>query len=154
MTNTSQKKEPKASNSVIELCLKIATDAHRGQFDRSGDPVVLHPLAVGLMGKIPDEICAGFLHDVVEDTSYSFDDLLSLGVPENIVNALKLLTHNKDIPYLDYVRNIINSGNQLAIVTKLSDLSHNLERGKRMGYQHLVAKHSSALEEFKKAGLI
>ena len=148
-----QKNEPKESNSVISKSLDIATRAHHGQWDISGDPVILHPLAVGLMGKTPDEICAGFLHDVAEDTSVTIDDMLAEAIPANIVEALKLLTHSKDIPYLDYVKGIIASGNSLAIATKLNDLTHNLERGRRMGYNRLVAKHSSALEEFRKAGL-
>lgn len=146
-------KEPKAENSVIENCLRIATEAHRGQWDRTGDAVILHPLAVGLMGKTADEKCAGFLHDVVEDTQYTFEDLLKQDVPERIVDALRLLTHDKNKPYLDYVRGIIASGNSLAIAVKLNDLRHNLERGRRMGYPELVAKHTSAMEEFINAGL-
>ncbi|MDE7421217.1 MAG: hypothetical protein K2N35_13530 [Muribaculaceae bacterium] len=69
----------------VDLCLKIATEAHRGQKDLDGNSVILHPLTVGLMGKTTDEQCVGFLHDVVEDTEYTFDDLLAMGVPIHIV---------------------------------------------------------------------
>lgn len=147
------KNEKKASNAVIELCLQIASEAHRGQTDRSGDPVILHPLAVGTSATEPDVICAGFLHDVVEDTDFTFEDLIARGVPENIVDALRLMTHDKSVPYLDYVQRIIDSGNEIAIATKLNDLRHNLARGKRMGYSHLVEKHSSAYKLFVEAGL-
>lgn len=57
----------------IDIALRIATSAHAGQLDRDGYPVILHPLTVGLMGHTDEEKMAGFLHDVVEDTSYSFE---------------------------------------------------------------------------------
>ena len=63
----------------IDIALRIATTAHAGQTDRDGYPVILHPLAVGLMGHTDEEKIAGFLHDVVEDTSYTFNDLLEEG---------------------------------------------------------------------------
>ncbi len=145
--------EKKVSSSAIDLALKLATEAHCGQIDRSGDPVILHPLAVGLMGRNEDEICAGFLHDVAEDTEYTFDDMLNRGISAKVVGALRLLTHSKSVPYLDYVQNIITSQNAIAIAVKLNDLRHNLERGKRMGYLELVAKHTSAYNLFVDAGL-
>lgn len=132
----------------VDLCLKIATEAHRGQKDLDGNPVILHPLTVGLMGKNADEQCAGFLHDVVEDTDYTFDDLLSKGVATHIVDALRLLTHEENTDYLNYVRRIANSGNQLAVAVKLNDLRHNLKRGRERGYIRLVEKHETALREF------
>lgn len=131
---------------MIDLCLKIAIEAHYGQKDLDGNPVILHPLTVGMMGKSDLEKCVGFLHDVVEDTDYSFDDLLHAGVSTAIVDALRLLTHKEGTDYLDYVRNIANSGNQLAIAVKLNDLHHNLERGRRMGYTRLVEKHEAAMK--------
>ena len=133
---------------MIDLCLKIATEAHRGQKDLDGNPVILHPLTVGLMGKNADEQCVGFLHDVVEDTDYTFDDLLRQGVPPHIVDALRLLTHDAGTDYLDYVRRIAQSGNQLAIAVKLNDLHHNLKRGRERGYTRLIEKHEAALREF------
>ena len=137
------------NDEMIELCLGIAVRAHRGQKYPDGNPVILHPLTVGLKGSTPDEICTGFLHDVVEDTDVTFDDLLAEGVAPNIVDALRLLTHDKREEYLDYVRRIARSGNELAIAVKLNDLSHNLDRGRRMGYDRLVAKHESALDVFR-----
>lgn len=77
----------------IDIALRIATPAHAGQLDRDGYPVILHPLTVGLMGHADEEKMTGFLHDVVEDTSYSFEDLLHEGIPTGVVNALRILTH-------------------------------------------------------------
>ena len=73
----------------IDIALRIATAAHAGQTDRDGYPFILHPLTVGLMGHTDEEKIAGFLHDVVEDTSYTFNDLLEEGIPTGIVNALR-----------------------------------------------------------------
>lgn len=141
-------KLPKPTNATVELCLGIALKAHAGQADLDGNPVILHPLTVGFAGKTPEEQCAGFLHDVVEDTAYTFDNLIEMGVPADIIEALRLLTHNEGEDYLDYVRRIAKSGNRLAIAVKLNDLHHNLERGRKMGYQRLVDKHEAALAIF------
>lgn len=143
-----EQQAPKASNPIVELCLGIALKAHAGQYDLDGNPVILHPLTVGLAGQTPEQQCAGFLHDVVEDTAYTFDDLLSMGVPENIVDALRLLTHNPEVPYLDYVRNIATSGNPTAIAVKLNDLHHNLARSPKIEYRRFVDKYESALKIF------
>ena len=144
-----EQKPAKSTNKMVDLCLGIALKAHAGQADLDGNPVILHPLTVGLAGETPEEQCAGFLHDVIEDTPYTFDDLLQMGVNAEIVDAIRLLTHDKSEPYLDYVRRIAESGNKIAIAVKLNDLHHNLERGRKMGYKHLVEKHEAARAIFK-----
>ena len=133
----------------IDIALKIATTAHAGQLDRDGYPVILHPLTVGLMGHTDEEKMAGFLHDVVEDSDYTFNDLLEAGIPVGVVNALRLLTHPKDMPYYDYVQRIIDSGNPIALQVKYNDLQHNFARGK--AYPDLQQKHGPALEMVRKA---
>ena len=67
-------------------------------------------------------VCA-LLHDVVEDTHYTLEDLIKQGYPSEIIEALSLLTHNKDISYMDYVRKI--KSNKIASTVKLADLQHN-----------------------------
>lgn len=134
---------------TIDIALQIATKAHAGQLDRDGYPVILHPLTVGLMGHTDEEKMAGFLHDVVEDTDYTFDDLLNAGIPQGVVNALRLLTHDKGTAYYDYVQRIIDSGNPIALQVKYNDLQHNYARGK--AYPDLQQKHGKALEMVKAA---
>ena len=130
---------------TIEDALRLAVEAHDGQKDLDGKPVILHPLAVGIAGRNREEVIAGLLHDVVEDTSFTFEDLLERGVDEPIVEALRLLTHTKDMPYEDYVQRIAQSGNDIAIHVKYNDLCHNLKRGRAGGYWNIVAKHEKAL---------
>lgn len=132
--------------SQIEVALEIAMKAHKGQRDLDGKPVILHPLTVALKGHNEREIIAGLLHDVVEDTDWTFDDLLEAGIEPNVVDALRMLTHSKDVPYLDYVRHIADSHNPIAINVKCNDLEHNLERGRKGDHLKQVAKHSAAKE--------
>ena len=133
----------------IDIALRIATDAHAGQLDRDGYPAILHPLTVGLRGHTEEEKIAGFLHDVVEDSDCTFEELLRKGIPVGVVNALRLLTHEKGTPYFNYVQNIIDSGNPIALIVKYNDLQHNFARGK--AHPDLQAKHGKALEMVKAA---
>ena len=128
----------------IEETLKIALEAHAGQEDLDGNPAILHPLAVGLMGNSDAEIKAGFLHDVVEDSSMTLEDLKNKGVEDEVIAALALLSHDKEkVGYFEYVENIIASGNVTAIHVKLNDLHHNLQRGK-VSYEAAVASNDEA----------
>lgn len=133
----------------IDIALRIATAAHAGQLDRDGYTAILHPLTVGLMGHTDEEKMAGFLHDVVEDTSVTFDNLIEEGIPIGVVNAIRLLTHGKESDYYDYIQGIIESGNPIALQVKYNDLKHNFERGK--AHPDLQQKHGKALEMVKAA---
>lgn len=130
---------------TVEDALRIALEAHKGQKDLDGNPVILHPMTVAVAGRNREEQVAGLLHDVVEDTEMSFDGLLKRGVDEPIVDALRLLTHDKSMSYEDYVQRIATSGNDIAIHVKYNDLCHNLKRGRAGGYWRIVTKHEKAL---------
>ena len=130
---------------TVEDALRIAVDAHNGQKDLDGNPVVLHPITVGLAGNNREEIIGGLLHDVVEDTKLTFNDLFAKGVEKSIVEALKLLTHTKDMTYEGYIQRIATSNNSIAIHIKYNDLKHNLKRGRAGGHWKIVAKHEKAL---------
>ncbi len=132
--------------SQIEIALEIALKAHKGQRDLDGKPVILHPLTVSTKGNNENEIVAGLLHDVVEDTDYTFEDLLAAGISSEVVDALRLLTHEKSSNYMDYVERIAQSHNPIAINVKCNELDHNLERGRRGDHLKQVAKHSAARE--------
>lgn len=113
---------------TIEDVIRIAVNAHDGMKDMVGNPAISHVLAVGLMGKNPLEQKVGFLHDVVEDSDITLEDLRAEGVEEDVLAAVDLLTHRSGMSYEDYVKNIVLSQNQTAIQVKLNDLHHNLHR--------------------------
>lgn len=98
--------------------------------DLDGEPAVMHALEVGQMGETEEEQIVGFLHDVVEDTELSFEDLADMGFSPAVIDALRLMTHVKGSDYWEYVRGIIGSGNMVAIHVKMNDLRHNLRRGR------------------------
>ena len=129
----------------INLALEIALKAHREQIDLDGNPAILHPIAVGMAGRNPIEQCVGFLHDVVEDSEFTFNDLRDMGVAPEIITVLQILTHDKSVPYMEYIRSIESSGNLTALHVKLNDLRHNLQRGIAGGHTKQVKKHSEAL---------
>ena len=113
---------------TVEETLRIALDAHDGQKDLEGNPAILHVLAVGLMGENELEQKVGFLHDVVEDTDLIIEDLRKMGVEEDVLEAVDLLTHQEGVSYEEYVQSILISGNKTAIQVKVNDLEHNEKR--------------------------
>lgn len=130
----------------IEDVIRITIEAHEGQKDLDGKPKILHPLAVGLAGKNREEVIAGFLHDVVEDSKLTFTDLRKEGVEDKVIIALKLLTHDKSkSTYEEYINKIALSGNTIAIHVKYNDLRNNLRRGLAGNHMKQVRKHESAL---------
>ena len=98
-------------------------EAHKNQQDKSGLPYVFHPFH--LAEEMDDEISAtvALLHDVIEDTDYTLEDLRRLGFPEAVLEALALMTHGDDTTYMDYVAKI--RSNPIATKVKLADLRHN-----------------------------
>ena len=141
-----QKKRIYVNNQQVELALQIALDAHKGQADLDGKPAILHALAVGMAGENLTEQCVGFLHDVLEDTDLTINNLLRAGVALKIIRALEVLTHDKSVPYMDYIRSIEASGNKTALKVKINDLRHNLLRGSIGGHTKQVKKHTEALD--------
>lgn len=106
-----------------QLARKIATRAHTGQLDRAGRPYIEHPthVAANVEGDLAK--ATAWLHDVVEDTDTTLDDLRAAGICDEVVAAVAMLTHDKRIPYLEYVASL--KDNPLARAVKLADLRHN-----------------------------
>lgn len=103
--------------------MKLCFAAHKEQVDKSGLPYVFHPFH--LAEQMTNELTTvtALLHDVVEDTPYTMDDLREMGFPEAVLEALTLLTHNDGTPYLEYVKAL--KINPIARAVKLADLWHN-----------------------------
>ena len=110
--------------------MQIAYDAHHGQVDKAGIPYIFHPMH--LAEAMDDEIscCAALLHDTVEDTDLRFEDLEKI-FPQEVMDVLRLLTHEKNTDYFDYVRAI--KGNPIAVKVKLADLAHNSDQRRLKG---------------------
>ena len=108
---------------LTKKAMKIAFEAHKEQIDKSGMPYIYHP--IHLAEQMVDEAttCVALLHDVVEDTETTFEALEREGFTAEIIEALKLLTHNDAVPYMEYVVAIKN--NPIAKTVKLADLAHN-----------------------------
>ena len=108
---------------MTKKALKICFNAHINQVDKTGIPYVFHPFHLAEQMDDEDSVCVALLHDVVEDTEITFEDLINEGFNENVINALKLLTHVDDTPYMEYVKEI--KINPIAKKVKLADLKHN-----------------------------
>src|SRR5882724_3413144 len=118
---------PKISESegLLEKAIRIAVEAHVGQKDKSGQPYILHPLMVMLRGQTGDEKVAGVLHDVVEDTPWTFATLKAEGFPRRVLYALDCLTRRKKEDYEDFIQRL--SSNRLARSVKIADLEDNMD---------------------------
>ncbi len=103
------------------LCLSF--DAHKEQIDKSGIPYVYHPFHLAEQMDSEVTVTVALLHDVVEDANYTIDDIIVMGFPKSVTDALALMTHDKSVPYMDYVAKI--KSNPIAKAVKLADLRHN-----------------------------
>ncbi len=110
---------------MLEKAIQIAVNAHKGQTDKAGQPYLLHLFRVMLSGKTEDEQICGVLHDIVEDTEYTFEDLKNEGFSDEVINALRCVTKQPNEDYNDFIDRI--SKNQLAIKVKLNDLKDNMD---------------------------
>lgn len=110
---------------LTKKAMKISYEQHKDAEDKAGLPYIFHPYHLAeQMGDDEYAICVALLHDVVEDTDMTFDDLKREGFPKEIITALKCLTHKKGVPYLGtYIEGI--KANPLARKVKLADLQHN-----------------------------
>lgn len=112
---------------LIKKAANISYTAHKDDYDKAGYPYFMHPLTVAFNFNDEEAICVALLHDVIEDhkDKYSFEYLKEEGFTEKIIEALKLLTHDPNVPYLDYVKAI--KENDIARRVKIADLKHNLD---------------------------
>ena len=108
---------------MTKLALKLCFEAHKNQTDKSGMPYVFHPFHLAEQMTDENTTAVALLHDIVEDTPITLEDLRAYGFPEEVVAAVALMTHADGVPYLEYVENI--KKNEIARAVKLADLRHN-----------------------------
>ena len=133
--------------STLERAIEIATQAHEGQVDKAGNAYIGHPLRVMAMGKTEQEKIAGVLHDIVEDTPWTFEMLEAEGFDPEIIAALKCVTkisENED--YDSFIERV--KKNPLAVAVKINDLTDNMDI-RRLPY--LSDKDVKRLKKYLKA---
>ena len=108
---------------LTKEALKLCFDAHKGQTDKSGIPYVFHPFHLAEQMETEETTIVALLHDVVEDTDYTIENLIEKGFSKEIIDALILLTHDDKVDYMEYVKAI--KKNPIAKAVKLADLRHN-----------------------------
>lgn len=133
---------------LTKKAMNLCFEAHKEQMDKSGVPYVLHPFHLAEQMEDENSTCVALLHDVVEDTDYTFEDIEALGFPLEVIEALRLLTHDEEVPYMDYISNI--KSNPIAKAVKLADLTHNSDLSRFAG-QDITERDMKRREKYQEA---
>lgn len=110
---------------TLEQAIMLATQAHQGQVDKAGAPYILHPLRLMLRMRSETAMIVAVLHDVIEDTPYTLDDLRAAGYAHEVVAALDCLTRRDGESYAEFIARL--QPNDLARAVKLADLEDNMD---------------------------
>ena len=130
---------------TLERAIEIAASAHAGQLDKAGAPYVLHPISVMLRMSAVEEMVAGVLHDVVEDSSWTLDDLRTEGFTLEVIEALDALTKRPGESRVDAAKRARK--HPIARAVKLADNAENMDLSR---IPNPTAKDLARLEEYKK----
>ena len=135
-----------AEQSMVDLALSIARQAHEGQLDKAGVDYIKHPIYVASQVESEEEKAVALLHDVLEDSPITAEELLIAGLPVEVVTAVKLLTKKPMQDYQAYLETV--KTNPLARVVKLADLKHNSYLSR---LPSITEKDRERLKKYKKA---
>lgn len=131
---------------MTKIALKLCFAAHKDQMDKSDMPYVFHPFHLAEQMQDEETTIVALLHDVVEDTDYTIEDLRQMGFSERVLSAIALMTHAPEVPYMDYVAKI--KTNPIAKTVKLADLRHNSDLSR---LDHITPRDEARAEKYKKA---
>lgn len=131
---------------LTKKAMQIAYNAHHGAYDKGGMPYIHHPLHLAEQMSTEEETAVALLHDVIEDSCVTADELISKGIPACVTEAVVLLTKPLDEDYPDYVRRVAE--NPLAKKVKLADLKHNSDISR---LSDVTEADLARLEKYKKA---
>lgn len=129
---------------TLEAAIQLAAEAHSGQQDKAGKPYILHPIRVMLSVSTTDEQIAAILHDTVEDTSVTFEQLSEAGFSAEIISAVRALTKLDGESRVDAARRAAK--HPIARQVKLADVKDNLDISR---IPHLTDKDHARLDEYK-----
>ena len=131
----------------LRKALELSYEKHKNQVDKAGKPYFLHPVMLALRLEGKKKIVA-ILHDIIEDTDITEKDLLDIGFDDDIVEAVVLLTRDKNMTYYDYIRKIKYSNNTLAYWAKMADLEDNMDLSR---LENVTDKDKERVKRYKKA---
>ena len=133
---------------MTKAAMKLCFEAHKDQVDKAGVPYVFHPISLAERFREGQEAetCVALLHDVLEDTDYTVDDIRAAGMNAEVIEALLLLNHNPKVEYMDYVRRL--SKNNIARHVKICDLQHNSNLSR---LEKVTEKDLKRVEKYKEA---
>lgn len=123
----------------------IAYNAHQNQFDKANIPYIYHPIHIAEQMDTELECIVALLHDVVEDTDITFNDL-EKEFPQEVIDLLKILTHDKKIDYIEYIKKV--KTNPIATKIKIADLKHNSDITR---LENITTTDLKRIEKYKKA---
>ncbi len=109
--------------STLQRAIEIAVEAHHGQKDKNGMPYILHPLRLMFQMKSDSEKMAAVLHDVVEDSDWTLEQLKSEGFNGDVIEAVNLLTRDDKDTYDEFVQKI--ASNPISKAVKIADITDN-----------------------------
>ena len=124
----------KKTDDMLNKALEIARKAHAGQVDKGGDTYIFHPVRVALHCRTETEKIVALLHDVVEDTDVTLDDLRKEGFDTEVLDALQCLTRIEGEDYMDFIQRVAT--NPLATQVKMHDLKDNMDVSRLGGKPH------------------
>lgn len=131
---------------MTKKALKLCFEVHKNQTDKSGMPYVFHPFHLAEQMQDEESTVVALLHDVIEDSDHTVDDMRRMGFSETVLSAIALMTHDPDVPYMDYVAKI--KEDPIARAVKLADLKHNSDASR---LDLVTPRDEARLEKYKKA---
>ena len=131
---------------TLECAIQLAVEHHKGQVDKAGKPYILHPLRLMMSVDKDDEKIVAVMHDIVEDTDITLDDLRNEGFSKQVISAIECVTKRKGESYDSFIERI--SRNPLATKVKLADLEDNLDLSR---LSKVTEKDLERVEKYKKA---
>lgn len=126
--------------------MKLCFEQHLHQVDKAGIPYPFHPFHVAEAMTDEYSTCVALLHDIVEDTDTTLEQLRDLGFPEEIISAIKLMSHQESMPYFEYIEKV--KENPIARKVKISDLQHNSDLSR---FDEITQKDLDRVEKYKTA---
>jgi len=133
---------------LLSKAIHIATNGHHGQFDKAGNPYILHPFAVMAILNTNDEElqCVALLHDVIEDTKTTFQDLRDAGFSDRVIAAVRLVTKMPGQTYEEYKEAVFSNTDAMRV--KIADLTHNSDIRRLKGISEKDIERMTKYQKF------